>query len=211
MYERIYQKLVEEHKHLIEEWKPVGSGLERHRILPGHQGGTYVDSNCTYLTKREHILAHWLLWKIYKRVGDKKAFSAMKGQPSLSPHLGAKRSEETCKRISLGNKGKKRTQEFKDQKSKSQIGSNNTFYGKKHSKETLKRMSEKRKGTNHGTFPVTNEELIKHGRILLNREGKLTTSLWMSYAKENNLPTCLTSKPRFSKFSSFVKIVKEGS
>jgi hypothetical protein len=42
LFEKIYKNLCARGKNLKEQWKPVGSGLERHRILPAHQGGEYV-------------------------------------------------------------------------------------------------------------------------------------------------------------------------
>lgn len=39
---------------------------ELHHILPKSLGGTDAESNLILLTYREHYLAHYLLWKIYK-------------------------------------------------------------------------------------------------------------------------------------------------
>jgi hypothetical protein len=41
-----------------------GSGLHEHHIIPKHMGGTDEDGNLTYLTVREHIIAHYLLYRI---------------------------------------------------------------------------------------------------------------------------------------------------
>ena len=57
--------------------------------------------------------------------------------------LGKKRSDETCLKISLANKGKKLSEETKNKMSLSRMGEKNHFYGKKHSKETLEKISEK--------------------------------------------------------------------
>ena len=38
---------------------------ERHHILPKCMGGV-DENNITYLTPREHYIAHWLLCKIHK-------------------------------------------------------------------------------------------------------------------------------------------------
>lgn len=69
MFKEIYYKLCKDKSKLKEEWKP-GSNLHRHHVLPKHSGGTDDESNFTYLTIREHIIAHYLLWKIYKNPND---------------------------------------------------------------------------------------------------------------------------------------------
>ena len=113
IYTSIYDNLVTSKKHLKEEWKPVNSGLQRHRIIPGHAGGTYVDSNCTYLTHREHIIAHWLLWKIHGRDEDKSAWKLMKGMTFYPTFLGKEHSEESKRKTSEALKGKKLSEEHK--------------------------------------------------------------------------------------------------
>ena len=132
IYTSTYDILVASRKHLKEQWKPVKSGLECHHIVPKHAGGTDEESNFTYLTRREHIIAHWLLWKVYRHIGDKRAFLMMQtkgdipSQTGVKQHIshrkkiskslreyykanprkcGWKRSEETRRKISEGHKG----------------------------------------------------------------------------------------------------------
>ena len=100
IYTRIYDNLVEKGKALKEQWEPVGSGLERHHIIPRHQGGTDDESNFAYLTRREHIIAHFLLWKINGHDGDRTAYKMMKGVTCYPSRLGAKHTEETKQRMS---------------------------------------------------------------------------------------------------------------
>lgn len=107
-YKIIYNNLVYSRQNLKKEWKPIGSGLERHRIIPRHQGGTYKENNCTYLTRREHIIAHWLLWKINGHIGDLYAYRYMRGI-TVYPMLGKFHSEETKQKIAKSLKGKKHT------------------------------------------------------------------------------------------------------
>ena len=114
-YTTAYRLLCESNKDKEEQWKPVGSKLARHRINPGHNGGEYVPDNCTYLTLDQHILAHWLLWKIYGRVEDKVACSLMRGiDPSHYPSfLGKTHSEEAKAKISATLTGRKLSEETK--------------------------------------------------------------------------------------------------
>lgn len=72
----IYRTLCESKKHLSEQWKPF-SGLHRHHITPKHSGGLDIESNYTYLTVREHIIAHYLLWRIYKNPNDLRSMKML--------------------------------------------------------------------------------------------------------------------------------------
>ena len=56
-----------------------GSNLHRHHIVPIHAGGLNESSNYTYLTLREHILAHYLLWRINKDSADINSMRILKG------------------------------------------------------------------------------------------------------------------------------------
>jgi hypothetical protein len=144
-YKTIYTNLVYSRQHLKKEWKPIGSGLERHRIVPRHQGGTYEESNCTYLTRREHIIAHWLLWKINQNVGDLNAYRYMRGI-AVYPMLGKFHSEETRKKMSKAAKGKKKSEQHCLNIGKSGIGRVPQNKGKlgifKHSEEAKHKISE---------------------------------------------------------------------
>lgn len=75
-YYNIYHKLCKSKKNLKEYYGP-GSGLHRHRIKPGHAGGEYTEDNVTYLTPREHVIAHYLLWKIYSNPNDLRSMNML--------------------------------------------------------------------------------------------------------------------------------------
>jgi hypothetical protein len=76
MYLSIYNNLCQSKKQLKESWGK-GSGLHRHHIVPVHAGGTDDESNFTYLTVREHIIAHFLLWKIHKNPNDLRSMKML--------------------------------------------------------------------------------------------------------------------------------------
>lgn len=76
MYLSIYYTLCQSKKQLKEHWVP-GSGLHRHHIVPVHSGGTDDEENFTYLTPREHIIAHFLLWKIHKNPNDLRSMKML--------------------------------------------------------------------------------------------------------------------------------------
>lgn len=83
-YETIYDNLCESRKANIDYYKPY-SGLHKHHITPSHSGGEDVEQNFTYLTVREHIIAHYLLWKIYKNPNDLRQMN-MLGAKLTSQH-----------------------------------------------------------------------------------------------------------------------------
>ena len=76
IYSNIYLKLCSERKLLKEHYKK-GSNIHRHHIIPKHSGGIDDDSNYTYLTIREHIIAHFLLWKIHKNPNDLRSMKML--------------------------------------------------------------------------------------------------------------------------------------
>ena len=52
----------------------------RHRIIPGHQGGTYAPENVVLLTVEEHAEAHRKLYEEHGRWQDKLAWRLLSGQ-----------------------------------------------------------------------------------------------------------------------------------
>jgi len=68
-YNTLYTNICNKGKYLKEAWG-YGSGLHRHHIIPRHMGGEDVESNYTYLSVREHVAAHFLLWKIHNNPND---------------------------------------------------------------------------------------------------------------------------------------------
>lgn len=61
-----------------------GSGLHEHHILPRHSGGLDDDENYTYLTVREHIIAHYLLWRINKNPQDLRSMKMLGANLSVA-------------------------------------------------------------------------------------------------------------------------------
>ncbi len=68
-YHTIYYRLCEGRKSSIDIYGP-GSGIHKHHIIPTHSGGLDSVENVTYLTVREHQIAHFLLWKMNKNPND---------------------------------------------------------------------------------------------------------------------------------------------
>jgi hypothetical protein len=90
MFKEIYLSLCTKNKILKEKWTRK-SNLHRHHIKPKHAGGLDEEDNYTYLSIREHIIAHYLLWKIYRNPNDLRSMHM----------LGAKLTYEQRKIVGL--------------------------------------------------------------------------------------------------------------
>lgn len=97
--------------------------LHKHHIIPRHAGGTDDPANLVDLTIEEHAEAHRLLYEKYNRQQDYLAWKGLAGLIGKDEMLHAK--------CSLNS---------------SRPGELNTFYGMKHTEETKRKISEKRKG-----------------------------------------------------------------
>lgn len=49
-------------------------GVEKHHIMPRFDGGTDAPENIVLLTVKEHVIAHWLRWKVLGKYQDYSAF-----------------------------------------------------------------------------------------------------------------------------------------
>lgn len=141
LFLRIYTNLVESKRNWKDSWLIKNLGLERHHIVPKHSGGLDEESNYTYLSHREHIVAHWLLWRIHRKNGDRWAVCRMsKIRPRVSgkdhPSWGKPLTEDHKAKL----RSKKRSDAAKEKYRLSKLGEKNPFYGKSHSEETKAKM-----------------------------------------------------------------------
>lgn len=91
-----------------------------HHIVPKHMGGTDDPDNLVYLTVEEHALAHKKLYEEHGCWQDKLAWQGLSGLIS---------KEEIMKQMY-----------------EQRCGEGNYFYGKKHTEETKRKISEKNTG-----------------------------------------------------------------
>lgn len=130
-YLKVYKNLIEDaiNNPKSDKYK------ELHHILPKCMGGSNEKNNLVRLTAKQHYMAHWLLYKIYKTSELVHAWHSMSrigiGQEerSINSRLFEYCKRERSKILSENSKGNK-----------------NNFYGKKHSDGTKKRLSEINKG-----------------------------------------------------------------
>jgi len=68
---------------------------ESHHIVPKHMGGPNDSSNLVLLTFREHVLAHYLLWRIHNKYGDKIMYMFRSNQTEEAQQLRVKMAVES--------------------------------------------------------------------------------------------------------------------
>jgi len=74
----------------------------KHRIVPGYEGGEYVESNVVFLTQREHSLVHWLRWKLFGDTRDKRAYKMIGKGPSGLSHQDRVDHGKLCAEMGIG-------------------------------------------------------------------------------------------------------------
>ena len=138
-YSQTYSNIIDRAKSRVLE-----GYSETHHILPKSMGGTDDPSNLVELTAREHYICHLLLPKMTYGANYHKmiyAFIIMSGRQIYGSRKYAFYREEYAKINSKLRSGPGNGMWGVDRS-----GENNTFYGKHHSEETKRKLSEFRKG-----------------------------------------------------------------
>jgi hypothetical protein len=163
-YKKIYDDLMNSRlkiKSIRINEKKDGKYFEKHHIIPKCKGGTdntpYKNNNIVLLTAREHFLAHWLLWLIYRDRQTALAFHKMmsitKNLKRVNNSIGYEEAREAFRLTNIGNqygKGKTRIVTDEEKKNKSLkmkglfTGDKNPFYQKKHTDESKEKIKQKR-------------------------------------------------------------------
>lgn len=128
-YESVYNNICARGSQRLSSYHP-GSGLHAHHILPRHAGGTDDLYNITYLSVREHIVAHFLLWKTNRMINDLRSMKMLGAKLSVEQR---RTIGEYCRDNKLGFFSEdydKVRQDWRDRGLQTQKNSNdkNTFY-----------------------------------------------------------------------------------
>jgi hypothetical protein len=127
-YKQVYYTLCESGKQYKESYLPY-SGLHKHHIIPKHSGGTEEQFNFTYLNVRQHIIAHFLLWKIHGNVNDLRSMKMLGAQLSTEYR---RKIGSYCFENKIGIHGYTTEQRVINQnkgwESQKKSGNKNTFY-----------------------------------------------------------------------------------
>ena len=139
-----------------------------HHIIPRHMGGTDDPSNLVKLTVEEHAEAHRKLYEEHGQRGDYLAWKALSGQ------IG--KEEILYERSRLGA---------------SQPGEKNAMWGKTHSDEAKRKMSETRKGVK-----LSEEHKAKISASHKKRDSFYWTGKTLSDEHKNNLSKATKGIPK---------------
>jgi hypothetical protein len=163
-YSQWYSNLIEKAK----SRKLETAYKESHHIIPKCLGGDDSPNNLIELTLREHYIAHLLLSKMYKGEASRKMYYALWLMLLQEKKRGSKIfemyrkmyidralktqviSEETRQKISKAKTGKPITKTEKlladwERRKVTNSGSGNPMFGRKHSEETIRKISQKAK------------------------------------------------------------------
>jgi hypothetical protein len=131
---------------------------ERHHIRPRSLGGTDDADNLVDLTAREHFICHWLLVKIttgedrYKMLNALRMMRAEKHGQQRYDTAVTSRVYESIKK------------EYAQLQSVLRSGAGNGFYGKKHSEEARRAISEKNTGKKLTDDQIARQVAAQTGR-----------------------------------------------
>ena len=167
-YQLIYNNLIQAAQ-LRPDIEILNGYTETHHIIPRSIGGGDVSDNLVKLTAREHFIAHWLLWKIFKNTEHEikmmYAFNMMRTNRYERRYYNSHAFDVVRKSAIEAQKGKKLSEEHK-----LKIGQ--ASKGRKHSPETRAKMSEKQKIASINRKPISADTRKKMSE---NRTGKKYT------------------------------------
>ena len=169
-YKKIYDNFMQDRLDKKPErllLKKTGEYFEGHHIIPKSKGGTgnsnrpKNNQNIVLLTAREHFLAHWILWRIYRDRSTALAFHKMLSinnkQDRIISSKGYEEAREAFRVTNLGNQhGKGKTKIISEEQKLKQsqimkgryVGDKNPFFNKTHTNESKEKISKSRDGLN---------------------------------------------------------------
>ena len=156
--------------------------FHKHRLIPGHMGGTYEKGNVLLVNVALHAFLHKLLYEEYGKWQDKVAWLA------LSKQIGFE--EATILAGKLANIGRVDSLETRRKKSLARLGKPSPNKNKKASMKTREKHRKRRLGSSHKK--ETKEKISdsqKNIYLVLCPDGvNIITSDIRSFAKQKNIP-----------------------
>ena len=166
-YQKVYNQIIESAKSRGLNKKLLEGYFEKHHIIPRCLKGSNEKCNLVLLTAREHYLCHWLLWKSNKENGSLfLAYHKMVYQ---------KRAYQE-RNFKIGSR---QYEILKSERSNRMKGENNHFYGKRHSEDVYKQISQtwKSKMNNGYVSHSKGKPLTKEHKLNCSKAQKLRYEL----------------------------------
>lgn len=241
-----YDRLIETRR---QRERVEGQYYERHHVIMRSMGGDNSDENLVYLTAREHFVAHRLLIKIFPNRKTTYAFvclckflqkrssfipssrsfeearllySTLGHSPetrlkiSLS-NRGVKRSDETCEKIGNSNRGRKFTEEslykmrkpHKSFSEETKIKMSNSRVGVKHSQKTITKLKKPKSSEHKQKLSESKKKeyiFYKQDDLMHIANGQADA---INYCKTVGLPYSIMIKQKFYKEWKIIQKKKE--
>lgn len=164
-YRRWYENLVTKAQTRV---FPKNIYSESHHIIPRSLGGSNKNTNIIRLHAREHYIAHLLLWKM-------KMTPKMHNKMTMALHVmvnGSGNEKQNRSYLVPSHVYEKSRKAYSKLLSEERKGEGNSFYGKKHSPESLQKIkdanvrskhirSAKATGTNNPMYRKTHNEEVR--------------------------------------------------
>ena len=168
-YETWYATIIKNAKQ-----RTLESYTETHHIIPRSLGGQDTKDNLVNLTAREHFVCHWLLTKIYP-TGEEhwkmlNALRMMRAEKSGQHRYNTKITSRVYARLK---------EEYSILLSEKNKGAGNGYYGKQHTEEAKRRISEANTGRKQ-----TAEEKQKQIEAITGRKRAPFSEEWINNLKE---------------------------
>lgn len=194
-YLKIYNDLCRTRFHLKNnrlKLKDSGCYFEHHHIKPRCIDGKNIHTNIVLLTAREHFIAHYLLY----RVAMTNKINKTKKKSILCSFVFMKAKSSTHKNKYFNSK---LYEQLKLNFSKSMTGDKNHFYGKTHSIESRKKMSDCKIGSKNHYYGRSHSDKTKQ-KISDAVSGVKNVHLGSKHSE--------STKEKMSNARSFVKKIK---
>lgn len=199
-YLHIYYSIIERAKTRVCE-----DYTETHHIIPRALGGNNEKTNLVELTPREHFICHLILPRITDGINRQKmiyAYTIMSGRKVYGSKKYEFYRKEYAKINSILRSGAGNGMWGVDRS-----GDKNTFFGKKHSAESKKKISEKKKGVSIKLPPKTLEHRKKISMARAQNSAKYKF-IHSKYGEFCGTTGDLARRYNFSKTSEAYKLVK---
>ncbi len=160
-YKKWYEQIVDRAKDRV-----LNGYFERHHILPRSLGGLDTTDNIVCLTAREHFICHWLLTKF--TVGEERDKMIYALRMMRANKSGQRYTNKITARVYENLKI-----EYAEIQRQRILGENNPMYGRTHSEEARRTISEKNIGNK-----LTKEQRSKQIKAQTGRKRKPFSKEW---------------------------------